>query len=135
MSELDIPCTLLGRWHELAPLIRRLVATFLPPRVRADPRAVPEPFAADVEEGAPRLRAAFPHLERSLVAVELGDEITIRIATRATHEATFYGFLQATGRAVQFDEVHALSLEHGQVTAHRVAIDMRSIVRQLGARP
>lgn len=135
VSELEIPRALVGRWNELAPLIRRLVGTFLPPSVRANREIVPEPFATDVQGGAPRLRAAFPNLVRSLAAVDLGDAITIQIAALATHEATFFGFLQATGRPVRFHEVHELSLADGRITEHRVAIDMRSIVRQLGARP
>jgi hypothetical protein len=36
---------------------------------------------------------------------------------------------------VRFDEVHELVLRGGQLDTHRLAIDLRAIVRQLSADP
>jgi hypothetical protein len=81
----------------------------------------------DLETGGARLRAAFPGLARRVTAIERASgAIEIRVACEGAHDGEFYGFLRASGRRVRFDERHVVS-----GARHRIAIDLRAIVRQM----
>jgi predicted ester cyclase len=134
--------SLASRWHDLAPAVRHYLDAFLSLAVPgdrldqvviADPHVVPASFTDDLMLGGRRLRAAFPRLARSVVAIEGGDPLTIRVACEGTHDGPFFGFMLATHRRVRFDEVHELRVHHDRVAEDRLAIDLRAIIRQLGA--
>lgn len=127
---LHVPIDLASDWARLPPAVQAHLVGFLGSESSeieiAVDGALPPDFSADLARGGPGLRAAFPRLERIVVAVEGS---TIRIRCRGAHDGLFYGFLRATGRIVEFIEHHALTL---RPLGDRVAIDLAAIVRQLG---
>ena len=132
---LEVPAPLTDRWVALARGVRDRVDAFLtqgvtPVAVVADDE-LPASFAEDLAAGGLRLRAAFPGLARRIAAIDGRDRIEIRVACEGAHDGEFYGFLRPTGRRVRFDEVLELIVRGGAIAAHRVAIDLRAIVRQL----
>lgn len=135
---LEVPVILSAAWRALAPAARSQVEAFLggaaPCGVVVAADAIPEPFAQDLARGGGRLRAAFPRLARRVVAIEPGPRLAIRVACDGVHDGEFYGFLRASRRRVRFDELHELIVDGGVLAWHRVAIDLRAIVRQLSAR-
>jgi hypothetical protein len=147
---IEVPASLRARWLELGAAVQQAVAAFLDPPGAAARRAwvatpvgtkLPASFAEDVGHGAPGLSQAFPRLSRSLAAIELAPapapdriQLDVRVVCHGVHDGTFYGFMQATGRQVRFDEVHQLTFLDGRLVEDRVALDFRAIVRQLVSR-
>jgi hypothetical protein len=133
---LEVPASLSDRWVALAAEVRARVEAYLTRagvRVSVDAGGdLPATFLDDLAGGGPQLRAAFPGLARRVTAIELrgARAIEIRVSCEGDHDGDFYGFLRATGRRVRFDERHELVLRDDAV-AHRIAIDLRAIVRQL----
>jgi SnoaL-like polyketide cyclase len=134
---LEVPASLSDRWVALGREVRERVESFFGPAgtaraAVADDGELPASFVDDLAGGGPQLRAAFPGLARRVVAIEGRDRdrIEIRIACEGAHDGDFYGFLRASGRRVRFDERHELVVRGGAI-AHRIAIDLRAIVRQM----
>ena len=125
---LEVPASLSDRWVALAREVRERVEAFL---TRATDVAIaaddlPPAFVRDLEGGGTRLRAAFPRLARRVTAIEdARGAIEIRVACEGDHDGDFYGFLRPSGRRVRFAERHVIAGEH------RIAIDLRAIVRQM----
>jgi len=134
---LEVPTPLTPAWIALAPAVRARIESFLSREPSSHAAMVatdaPAPFADDLRRGGSGLRAAFPALVRRVVAIERGDRLAIRVASAGAHDGEFYGCLSASGREVSFDELHELALHGDEIVAHRIAIDLRAIVRQLGA--
>jgi hypothetical protein len=132
---LEVPGSLSDRWLALAREVRECVEAFLGPggspgEAVIEGDELPPPFSADLAGGGARLRAAFPRLARRVTAIEGVAPVEIRISCEGDHDGEFYGFLRASGRTVRFVERHLVIMQRGTV-AHRVAIDLRAIVRQL----
>lgn len=134
---IGIPLHLEGRWRELDQPSRDHVDTFL--SVEPAPSvnvvvatALPSTFADDLAVGGPQLRAAFPHLQRTLAGItRKGTRITVRIACEGDHAEPFFGILAATRRHVQFVEEHRMELRDGRLCEDRIVIDLAAIIRQL----
>ena len=132
---LEVPASLSDRWVALAGEVRERVEAVLTRagvRVSVDGGDLPEPFVDDLAGGGPQLRAAFPGLARRVIAIEPRGPraVEIRVSCEGDHDGDFYGFLRASGRHVRFDERHELVVRDDAI-AHRIAIDVRAIVRQL----
>ena len=133
---LEVPVSLSDRWVALAGEVRARVEAFLTgarARVTVDGGGeLPATFVEDLAGGGPQLRAAFPGLARRVTAIEAhgARAIEIRVSCEGAHDGDFYGFLRASGRRVRFDERHELVLRDDAI-AHRIAIDLRAIVRQM----
>jgi predicted ester cyclase len=135
-----VPLALAGPWRRLADSVRCHVGSYLGDTPVADgvvvaPREAPATFAEDLARGAPGLHAAFPDLVRRVTAIDDdgGRRVTIRVACEGTHDGAFFGFMMPTGRAVQFEEIHHLRVEREQLVEDRLELDLRAIIRQLGA--
>ena len=130
---LEVPASLSDRWVALAREARERVEAFLTRAVRVVIAAedLPPAFVRDLERGGLGLREAFPDLARRVTAIEARERIVVRVACDGNQRGAFYGVLSATGRRVQFDERHELIVRAGDVAAHRIAIDLRAIVRQM----
>lgn len=133
-----VPPALAGPWRQLAGAVRCHVGAFLGDRpvaagVVVAPTDAPASFAEDLVRGAPTLHAAFPDLVRRVVAIDIdGRRVTVRVACEGTHDGAFFGFMMPTGRAVQFEEIHHLRVEHDELVEDRLELDLRAIIRQLG---
>lgn len=113
------------------------------PAPAAPTSAVPAGFLADLAAGGPLLRAAFPRLVRRLASVDTAaadtavadaaGPLAVHITCEATHDGSFFGFMQPTGRRVRFDEIHHVALGPGNVAEARVELDFRAIIRQLAS--
>jgi len=132
-------------WGALAPVIKQAVASFLSFRadvVTAVPdvlvsgaSALPEVFRLDLARGAHRLRRAFPRLSRRVASIEhdsASDCVLICVSSGGVHESPLFDLVLATSRRVHFEEVHRVYRADDDSVRHEVAVDVRSIVRQLG---
>jgi len=144
-SELAIHPVTAPAWRALDERARIRVRFFLDPSAthqvpvrstltgaRGEP--LPEPFAQDLAAGGPNFRAAFPRLARSTVAITmLVHMVEIAIVSESEHRGCFFGILLPTGRRVSFRETHRLIFNQRCLSEHRVSIDLRAIVCQLGS--
>lgn len=124
-------------WCQLAIPVRAHITSFLgdervAPGLVVVPNSLVRTFADDFACGAPILRAAFPDLARSVIAIEVTTDLTlVRISDAGTHDGLFFDCVIPTGRRVAFEELHRLRIEHDRVVEDCVEIDMGDIVRQL----
>ena len=78
---------------------------------------------------------AFPDL---MVHVEdiiaEGDKVVVRVRTTGTHSGDFMG-IAATGKKVDFGEMHMVSLSGGKMVEHWGIMDNMTMMQQLGVVP
>jgi hypothetical protein len=128
-------------WRALGEAQRSGIAAFLGgaqrPGAVYDVRSdgpLPEDFARDLARGGPILRDAFPDLARRVVGVDRTEDPTVvRVACEGQQRGAFFRILSPSGRRVTFEVVHTVLVGAGRIVEHRVAIDVRAIVRQLSS--
>jgi hypothetical protein len=138
-----VPPALAGPWRRLAGAARDHVGAFLGEIARVEasdvrviaPAGAPPTFAADLARGGSELHAAFPDLVRRVVAIdETADgRVTIKLTCEGTHDGAFFGFMLPTRRTVEFAEIHHLRIAGDRVVEDQLELDLRGIIRQLGA--
>jgi SnoaL-like polyketide cyclase len=93
---------------------------------------LPESFIMDIQSGGPGLRRAFPGLVRTVERVSVTmTGVAVEIVCKGQHTGPFYDLFRPTGRSVRFSEVHDLIVHHGVLVEDAVAVDFRSVLRQL----
>jgi predicted ester cyclase len=79
--------------------------------------------------------AAFPDLEETTeFLVAEGDMVVGRHVTRATHTGELFG-IPATGKKVEFDEIHIVRLRDGKAIEHWGLSNESALMAQLGVMP
>jgi len=98
--------------------------------------SLPERFMTDIRSGGAGLRRAFPGLVRTVNRVSRTMRgVAVEIVCRGEHTGPFYDLVCPTGRDVCFSEFHDLLLPRGVLVEDRVAVDVRSVLRQLAGLP
>lgn len=128
------------RWRGLDDRLRARVAAILSARVHPGLVSIvddklPDAFAHDLATGGHLFRSAFPELTREVASVtSCPDSVDVVVACEGRQTGPFYGLIAPTLRHVQFELAHrfALDVDQGWL-AHRIRIDIRRIVAQLGA--
>jgi steroid delta-isomerase-like uncharacterized protein len=78
---------------------------------------------------------AFPDMKVSVThLIAEGDTVLIHHLTTGTNKGDFMG-MPATGKAVNFDEMHLVRLAHGKVVEHWGVEDTMTMMQQLGLVP
>jgi hypothetical protein len=128
------------RWQGLDHRLRARVAAVLstsrePGLVSIVDGKLPDAFAHDLATGGHLFRAAFPELTRVVASIaSCPDSIDVVVACEGRQTGPFYGLIAPTLRQVQFEVAHRFALEgHETWLEHRIQIDIRRIVAQLGA--
>ncbi len=81
------------------------------------------------------LRGAFSDLRLNFEDfIAEGDKVTVRLTLHGRHTGTFMG-QSATGREVDFEQIHILRVEGGKVAEHWACRDDIAAMSQLGALP
>jgi predicted ester cyclase len=98
--------------------------------------SLPERFMTDIRSGGAGLRCAFPGLVRTVERVSRTMRgVAVEIVCKGEHTGPFYDLVCPTGRDVCFSEFHDLLLARGVLVEDRVAVDVRSVLRQLAGLP
>jgi predicted ester cyclase len=131
-------------WELLDDVIRSQVSEFFTDERRARKSStdkcvpyratgsLPERFVTDIRSGGAGLRCAFPGLVRTVERVSRTVRgVVVDIFCTGRHTGAFYDLLCPTGRDVCFSERHELFLHDGVLVEDVVAIDVRSVLRQL----
>jgi steroid delta-isomerase-like uncharacterized protein len=81
------------------------------------------------------VRASFPDIKPSLYeTLAEGELVSVRVIARGTHTgAPFPPGIPATGKAMEWKEIHIFRCQAGQIVEHWGVFDMLSILQQLGA--
>jgi predicted ester cyclase len=132
---------LVERWrgldHRLRARVTAVLSASLEPRlVSIVDGKLPDAFAQDLATGGHLFRSAFPELTRVVAAItSCPDSIDVVVACAGVQSGPFYGLIAPTLRHVQFELGHrfALDVDQGWLLEHRIHIDIRRIVAQLGA--
>jgi len=78
---------------------------------------------------------AFPDVHTTIESsVAEGDLVVTRIAVTGTHKGAFQG-VPATGKKIQFTEMHMYQLKAGKIVAQWSNVDLLAILMQIGAVP
>jgi hypothetical protein len=131
-------------WELLDDVIRSQVCAFLSDDGRGQKSgnakcvryratgSLPERFVTDIRYGGAGLRCAFPGLVRTVVRVSTTMRgMAVELVSEGAHTGAFYDLLCPTGRHVCFSELHDLILHRGVLVEDAVAVDVRSVIRQL----
>ena len=79
--------------------------------------------------------AAFPDLNATIdQLIAEGDIVAGRMVTTGTHQAEFMG-IAATGKRVNFSEIHMVRIENGKAVEHWGNSDDLAMMQQLGVIP
>ncbi len=109
-------------------------------------RVAPDYLVHAVPPGTPRgaaglisvvewLRGAFSELRLDFGDfIAEGDKVAVRLTLHGRHTGAFMG-QPATGRQVDFEQIHILRLEHGKVAEHWACRDDIAAMSQLGILP
>ena len=128
------------RWRGLDRRLRARVAAVLsasrePGLVSIVDGKLPDAFANDLATGGHLFRSAFPELTRVVASVtSCPDSIDVVVACEGRQTGPFYGVIAPTLRHVRFELGHRFTFDGNQGwLEHRINIDIRRIVAQLGA--
>ncbi|WP_329375011.1 ester cyclase [Streptomyces sp. NBC_01483] len=90
------------------------------------------------------MRSAFEGLRLPVVkSIHHGDQIWVRLRVQGSHSGAFVLFkdgamdqvVPPTGRAIDFEQIHVLSLRDGKVMRHEAVRDDVTVLGQLGVFP
>jgi predicted ester cyclase len=100
--------------------------------------AIPPQFSPDIP-GLKRfisaLRAAFPDFRYTIEdQIAEGDKVVTRVTARGTHNGEFLG-IPATGKQVEWGEIHIGRISGGKLVEHWVVQDQLGLLQQLGVVP
>ena len=96
---------------------------------------VAEPGLEGLKQMLGMYLAAFPDLHIQIEdLIAEGDKVVGRATTTATHTGEFMG-IAATGKQVNFGEMHILRISGGKIVEHWGIEDNMTMMQQLGAIP
>jgi predicted SnoaL-like aldol condensation-catalyzing enzyme len=83
------------------------------------------------------VRASFPDIHPTLYeTLADGDLVAVRVIARGTHTgAPFPPGIPASGKAIEWKEIHLFRCANDQIVEHWGVFDMLGILQQLGAVP
>ena len=92
---------------------------------------------AELIQAVQGVRAAFPDIKPTLPqTLAEGDLVSVRVIARGTHTgAPFPPGIPATGKSMEWKEIHIFRCQDGQIVEHWGVFDMLGILQQLGAIP
>jgi predicted ester cyclase len=93
------------------------------------------PDREGVKQGLTKFRAAFPDYRYTIEdEIAAGDKLVHRISGRGTQKGEFQG-ATATGKQVNWSEIHIVRLANGKVVEHWGIEDQLGMMQQLGLAP
>jgi steroid delta-isomerase-like uncharacterized protein len=96
---------------------------------------LPTPGREGLKELVRTARSGFPDLHPTIEdLVAEGDRVAVRVVARGTHQNTFMG-TPASGKAVEWREIHIYRVVDGQIVEHWAQVDFLSLLQQIGALP
>lgn len=96
---------------------------------------VPTPGREGLKQLVTMVLSAFPDIHPTIEdALAEGDRVAVRIVARGTHQQAFMG-IPASGKAVEWREMHIYRVIGGQIVEHWGEIDQLGLLQQIGALP
>ncbi len=92
-------------------------------------------FPEHLKETIVLFRRAFPDLRYTIEdMIAEGDKVACRVTLTGTHRGVFNG-IPPTGRAIRVEQIHIARIVAGKGREHWAALEMLTLLQQLGAIP